>query len=437
VRFQRVGDALGQSTPFKNCRAGLTMNFYIAGMLANTQYSMRHDIVTGPRVTTSSPLPFTTRTPTGISFPTTVVDPADAPSSLQHPVVLFASGHATNVSGQIIWYLPGAGVVRPVPGGTFLTTFNADSTDTYQRLIREYDLAGNIVRETNVGRVSEQLIAMGKRPIQAFHHEVFRMPNGRTVVLCGNERFLPGVQNPAPPSGYIQGDAIAVLDQNLQVVWTWDAFEKMDVTREAVLNETCAPNQGGCNPLTPPHTVANDWLHSNSVALTPDGNFVISMRHQDWVVKINYANGTGNGDVIWRLGRFGDFTFQSSDPFPWFSHQHDAEFDSGDPQLMSIYDNGNTRRTLIPTANSRGQLLRINEANRTVTLPINADLGHYALAVGSAQRLLNGNYHFHSGFIDVAYSQAVETAPNGASVFRLQHQSTIYRSFRMKDLYTP
>jgi arylsulfate sulfotransferase len=158
----------------------------------------------------------------------------------------------------------------------------------------------------------------------------------------------------------------------------------------------------------------------------------------DWVVKINYANGAGNGDVIWRLGRFGDFNFLSSDPFPWFSHQHDAEYDTpGDPTLLSLYDNANTRRTVIPNSNSRGQLIRLNEANRTATLVLNADLGHYAAAVGSAQRLANGNFHFHSGFINFSSAQAVEVLPNGVSNFRLSSNALSYRSFRMQDLYTP
>jgi hypothetical protein len=331
---------------------------------------------------------------------------------------------------------------RPVPGGGVLATLEANGYNLDAAVLREIDLAGNTVWETSVSRVNEQLAAMGRQPITSFHHDFFRdASTGRIFALCSNERFLPGVQQGAPPDGYIIGDAIVVLDQNLQVVWSWDGFEKMDVTRAAVLGEKCrAPGGGGCPLLTPPHTEANDWLHSNSIALAPDKNIVISMRHQDWVVKINYSNGMGDGNVIWRLGRFGDFTFPSGDPFPWFSHQHDAEYDGIDPQLMSIYDNANTRQTVVPNANSRGQVLRLDEVNRTVTFVLNADLGHYAFAVGSAQRLANGNYHFHSGTLNwptAPAAQAVEVLPNGISSFRLQTNNFAYRSFRMKDLYTP
>ena len=65
-----------------------------------------------------------------------------------------------------------------------------------------------------------------------------------------------------------------------------------------------------------------------------DGNILLSERSQDWVLKVNYGNGQGDGHLIWRMGPFGDFTIlnppptQCGDPnvFPWFTHQHDAAF---------------------------------------------------------------------------------------------------------------
>ncbi len=32
------------------------------------------------------------------------------------------------------------------------------------------------------------------------------------------------------------------------------------------------------------------------------------MRNQSWILKIDYANGTGTGNVLWKLGQDGDFT---------------------------------------------------------------------------------------------------------------------------------
>ena len=50
---------------------------------------------------------------------------------------------------------------------------------------------------------------------------------------------------------------------------------------------------------------------------------LFSLRHQSWVIKIDYQNGTGSGNVLWRLGYQGDFALaQGSDPSLWFSFQH-------------------------------------------------------------------------------------------------------------------
>jgi hypothetical protein len=273
---------------------------------------------------------------------------------------------------------------------------------------------------------------MGKQPITGFHHESLRLPNGNTVILCYNERIMNDVQGPGPVD--ILGDAIVVLNPNLQVVWFWNAFDHLDVRRKAILDEKCVGGQGGCPPRITLANVANDWLHSNAISYTPDGHFLMSIRHQDWVIKINYANGTGAGNVIWRLGKGGDFSIDSTDPYPWFSHQHDAEYELDGTQILSLYDNANVRRLQFPTANSRGQVYRIDEANRRVSHVLNADLGAYCAAVGSAQRLQNGNYHFTNGFIG-GVSQSVEVLPNGSLSFVLESQSLNYRSFRLKNMY--
>ena len=89
----------------------------------------------------------------------------------------------------------------------------------------------------------------------------------------------------------------------------------------------------------------------------------------------------------------------SDDPWPWFSHQHDANYETGAAHdRIVVFDNGNTRRAEDETAHSRGQVLRIDEQSRTVRLDLNADLGEFARALGSAQRLGDGNYHFNLGW---------------------------------------
>jgi len=57
--------------------------------------------------------------------------------------------------------------------------------------------------------------------------------------------------------------------------------------------------------------------------------------------------------------------------------------------------------------------------------------------LGSAQKLENGNYFFNAGWTPDKFSQDFEFAPDGTQVSHYQIETPQYRSFRMKDLYTP
>ena len=103
------------------------------------------------------------------------------------------------------------------------------------------------------------------------------------------------------------GAQVIVLDQNLQLKWAWDAFDFLDINRAATLGRLVMPVESDA-PVFFLAPTANDWLHANSIQQTSDGNMIVSLRHQDLVVKINYSNGTGDGHVIWRMGYDGDFT---------------------------------------------------------------------------------------------------------------------------------
>jgi hypothetical protein len=228
---------------------------------------------------------------------------------------------------------------------------------------------------------------------------------------------------------------IVVLDQDFQVTWAWDAFDYLDVNRGPVLGEIVQP--GSVEPTSAvPILPAVDWLHSNAVSWSPaDGNLVLSMRHQDWVIKIDYRNGEGDGHIVWRLGQQGDFTVNSTDPNPWFSHQHNAHYI--DDSTLILFDNGNTRRASDPNADSRGQVWTLDEKTMTATLVFNVDLGSYSPALGAAQLLSNGNYVFTSGrqAPSEQFGQSIEVRPDGTKAYVLQINTREYRSYRVRTLY--
>jgi arylsulfate sulfotransferase len=441
-----------QLTPLKSCN-GLSMNFYVAGMLATAKYSMTGILVnSGQEVGKTQTKSFTTGA-VGVSVPTITVNSKAPAAAANEPylVYTFGSPHvptAVDLNGNVVWYYQAydslAGLMtRPLAGGYFLVYGNGQS-DPYTQPIREIDVAGNTIVETNVGRINEQLTAMGRHFLTDVDHELRILPNGNLLMIGSYDNILgPNIQNGAD----IFIDNLIVLNPGLQLIWAWDATTcgncatMLPPTRAAILGEQCVIGQGGCPPLTPPNTIANDWLHANSAQVATDGSILMSLRHQDWVLKIDYKNGAGTGNILWRLGLDGDFTIigDPNDPYPWFSHQHDAEWQFTYP-YVALFDNGNTRITQNGgVGDSRGQLLKINQNSKTATLEYNFDLGVQSLALGTAQMLIDGKgapngLHYNAGFVGASGSTLSYYKTGTLSITT---GAPVYRAFQMHDLYTP
>ena len=459
VRFHKTGSNVSSTTNSVACSQS-SANFYVAGMLPSTQYLMHWEEV-GPNFFSAGP---------DLSFSTGPL-PSDYPAAhfqvnippTQHdndyPVVLHEFpatkiAHwptATDLAGNVIWYYPGETFMTRMEAGGGVFTFPDDLT------FAEYDLVGNELLETNVRRINEQLIAQGYRILDDFNfHETRRLPNGNILLIGSTDlvstKYQGGTQqNPVD----IIGDEILVLDHNLQLVWAWDAFLHEDLNRVATINDTCKVGQGGCPRFDSRFTQANDWLHTNSAQLTRDGNIIISQRSQDFVLKVNYQDGHGDGKIIWRMGPYGDFTLLNppknscGDPnvFAWFNHQHDAAFQALNKLgqgVMTVFDDGNLRYLQCDNGqNSRGMVLLVSEPNRTVYLTTLADLGAFSGALGSADLLpsASGIYaSFGNGALTNGQnqeSQSTEVDLNGKIVYQLQSDSSAYRIYRMPNLYSP
>jgi len=267
------------STPFKACHTGVSMNFYLAGMRANTVYYAHYILDTGSELIPGPEAAFATGyvplKPPDVSLLTNGSLPTTNGILLQS---LFGTASiATDLQGNVIWFSPGdiTFLTRPVDGGTFLGIGENEFLDPSKQFMREFDLAGNTVAETNAARINQQLTALNVHPINAFHHEARKLPNGSYLVLANSERMLTDVQGPGAVD--VVGDTILILNPDLQVIWAWDAFDHIDPHLKAVQGETCVhPSGAACAPwyLAPK---ANDWLHGNSLQLTPDGDILYSI----------------------------------------------------------------------------------------------------------------------------------------------------------------
>jgi arylsulfate sulfotransferase len=505
VYFQESQATPATTTNWVNCRPSATMSFEIAGMYPNTTYYMKSQTLTSGKITAGPTRTFTTGAlPATITFPNfkVLVPGTDttAPLILHNLVQLGGGIHypdvATDLSGSIMWYYNTGGstdlLTRPLPNGGMLTiqagaAWNPASSQG--QLLRQIDLAGNIVRETNTGSIQQQLVALGVSTagpcdtipspapvgsgcLGAFHHDAIRFstPSGTYTAVIGDleKIFAPGTQGDT--SGLpvdIIGDIIVVLDSNWKVVWYFDTFQhakggtQLDINRPAVLGETCVSGQTGCPPvfLLGPDIApkAHDWLHANSLYYWPtDGSIIWSSRHQDWIMKVDFRNGSGNGNILWRMGLDGDFAFRNiyNDPWPWFSHQHDAGIETSGTGVMTIFDNGNTRVSAPPLGlgsncgpsdcNNRGMSLTVDQTNLEVTPDLSVDLGVYGPAMGSAQLLDNGKYYFLPPNVLVTVNSvagySIEIAPTpgtatGTQILNLRGPEH-YRGWQMPNLYT-
>ena len=126
-------------------------------------------------------------------------------------------------------------------------------------------------------------------------HDVAVLPNGHLLVIASETQNFTGLPG-YPGTTAMVGDVIIDLDTNQTPVWVWSEFDHLDVNR---------------HPMSFP-----DWTHTNAVLYSPsDGNIIISIRHQFWLIKIDYNNGQGSGDIVWKLGWQGDFTLKA-EPIP-------------------------------------------------------------------------------------------------------------------------
>lgn len=424
-----------------------SLSFFVAGMLASTPYHMRA-VVQAPDGTLVNDLDHTFTTaalpPAAIPLMTVTTSPGMTPQpgiemlDLISGVVGISQMAAIDLSGNVIWTYSGLSAnhsvqgVHLLPNGHFLIGGFPDS-------VREIDLAGTTIQQETTTQLNTALTAAGI-PItsRAFHHDVIALPNGRWIALIQLAKLCSSIPNcPTTPTTQIIGDGLVELipqgDGTFKLGWVWNSFDHLDITR-ALMGYP-------------------DWTHSNAILYTDDGNLLLSIRHQSWIIKIDYANGTGAGDIIWHLGNQGDFTLVGgTDPTDWFSAQHGPAFatpNSSGKFQMAVMDNGNLR--VFPTGVTCGTtgappclysaapLLEIDETAKTATIISNYKPGEYSFWGGEAQQLANGNMEgdFNAGS-GGTLTDILEVIPGTApqTVWHLKtSNANAYRGFRMPSLY--
>jgi arylsulfate sulfotransferase len=347
----------------------------------------------------------------------------------------------TDTDGNLIWYydlqaLPGQAPfpIKLLPNGHMLITISTLAVGP-PSVVREIDLAGNTISEFSRDDLNQWLSAAGFQvAVSNIHHDFALLPNGHLILLVSilkDFTDLPGY----PGVTSVVGDGLVDLDQNRKPVWVWSTFDHLDVNRHL---------QG-----------LPDWTHGNAVVYSPtDGNLILSMRNQSWVIKINYQNGAGDGSILWRLGWEGDFVLPGA-PADWFYGQHYPVFLSRTifgVSKIALFDNGTSRVvdqngttcTLNVGPNpcySRAVILSVNEERKAVQTLWQDNLAPvYSDCCGSIIEFPNGNMEFDIAFYSYIpqISQVLEVTQQESPqvVWQMDIDTQLaYRAYRIPSLY--
>lgn len=238
-------------------------------------------------------------------------------------------------------------------------------------------------------------------------HELVVTPDGGAWLMSYDpqyidmSRIVPGGKTNALVTGLV----IQKINAQKDVVFQWRSWDYFLITDATHENLTA---------------YSIDYVHGNAIEVDNDGNIMISSRHLDEVTKIN----SQTGNIIWRLGgKNNEYTFLN-DTLK-FSHQHCIRrLPNGH---IILFDNGNYHTP----AFSRAIEYKLKEDVKTAEIvwEYRHNPNIYAVAMGSVQRLSNGNTLIGWGS---ASTTLTEVKPNGTVAYELSLPSgqTSYRAFR-------
>jgi arylsulfate sulfotransferase len=296
----------------------------------------------------------------------------------------------SDLQGNVLWTYsstaPGqANPIKLLTNGHFLVNFSDTTVEGANSVLQEIDLTGAVIWQMTAAQLNTALAAASctacNITVLGTHHDFVQLPNGHLIMLAATQQSISGTT--------VTGDVIIDLDQNHNPVWLWNAFDHLDVNRQ---------------PMGFP-----DWTHANAILYSSDdGNLIVSLRHQNWLLKIDYANGSGAGDIIWHLGYQGDVTLVGgTEPADWFYADHGPSFASTNTAgkfTLALFDNGDDRLfpsgvTCGTTGNppchySTAPILDIDETAKTATLTFHPTTPEYSFFGGNSAVLQDSTVEF-------------------------------------------
>jgi hypothetical protein len=313
-----------------------------------------------------------------------------------------------NSEGQIVWYFQNDHQVFTLAQEDNLNLVFNELGENVGYAMKEIAPDGTILHSVNDTLADGELCA----PHGRWNHEMLLRPGHkvwtigadiRPVVISGNNTLQTG--------GTIEEWDI---DKGT-VTRLLNLFDILDpvTDRTQDSNLTTGFFWQGCQDQYQGKT--EDWTHSNSLDVFPNGDILMSNRYLNQVIAIK----PDFSGVIWKLGGVGsDFTFPN--PSDQFYHQHFVKIlPNGN---IILFDNGNLRPVDQGGEYSRAEELKLDfdtmEATKVWECRYTPDL--FCSAVGSAIRLSNGDTVVDFGVDPVAEDppifRVVEADPDGNPV---------------------
>lgn len=212
--------------------------------------------------------------------------------------------------------------------------------------LKEVDWDGNIVWEYRNDRI---------------HHDFVPLPNGNFLILLieglpdGMTEKVKGGRLHEDDPDVMWGDKLWEITPAGDVVYEWLSWEHLEFETDT----KC------------PLETRKEWTHTNGLSLTPDGDFLLSLRELDTVAIVSRET----GEFTWKWGR------------DELSHQHNPTFlDTG---KVLIFDNGAHRFK----APSYSRVIEVDPKTDEITWEYKADplVAFNSFAISGAERLPNGN----------------------------------------------
>jgi hypothetical protein len=274
--------------------------------------------------------------------------------------------------GQTVWF-------RPITRELWLTNFRRSHyrgqpvlTWWEGKMTREgYGRGEGVIVDSSYRELARVRAGNGR---EMDSHEFHLTPQGTALFVCYPDSVPADLSSlGGPSSATIQQSVVQEVDVHSgRVIFEWRSLEHIPIEESYQ-----------------PAARVYDYIHLNSIGLTPDGNLLVSARCTWALYKLDRRTGA----VIWRLGgKHSDFNLESDAVFSW---QHDARQPNSSKITLfddaAAYLDGGGGMTATEQQ-SRGVVLDVDEKSRQVRL---ARSYHHpdpllASAMGSFQTLPDG-----------------------------------------------